>query len=89
MSRSGFRVITTCSPRNFDLVKSRGADEVYDYRNIDECVKNIRASVGDDLQYAYGCIGSSECPLVRTQEVSVTSVLTILDISGLFSRLVQ
>jgi len=29
--RSGQTVITTCSPRNFDLVKSRGADVVLDY----------------------------------------------------------
>ena len=29
---SGRRVITTCSPKHFDLAKSRGADVVYDYR---------------------------------------------------------
>ncbi|KAI0457606.1 putative zinc-binding oxidoreductase ToxD [Xylaria acuta] len=29
---SGWNVITTCSPRHFDLVRDRGADEVFDYR---------------------------------------------------------
>lgn len=31
MYRSGNRVITTCSPKHFDLMKELGADEVYDY----------------------------------------------------------
>ena len=30
---SGYTVITTCSPHNFDLVKSLGADVVYDYKD--------------------------------------------------------
>ncbi|KAK4496401.1 hypothetical protein PRZ48_012381 [Zasmidium cellare] len=29
---SGRKVLTTCSPKHFDLLKSRGADVVYDYR---------------------------------------------------------
>ncbi|GAW20137.1 hypothetical protein ANO14919_096340 [Xylariales sp. No.14919] len=29
---SGWNVITTCSPKHFDLVKDRGADMVFDYR---------------------------------------------------------
>ncbi|KAK4543082.1 hypothetical protein LTR36_005859 [Oleoguttula mirabilis] len=32
---SGNRVITTCSPKHFDLVKDRGADIAYDYRELD------------------------------------------------------
>ena len=30
---SGYAVITTCSPHNFDLVKSLGVDVVYDYKD--------------------------------------------------------
>ena len=30
--RSGYIPIATCSPHNFDLAKSRGAEEVFDYR---------------------------------------------------------
>lgn len=37
---AGFEVITTCSPRNFDYVKSLGADKVFDYNS---------PSVTDDL----------------------------------------
>ncbi|KAJ4388762.1 hypothetical protein N0V93_006222 [Gnomoniopsis smithogilvyi] len=29
---SGFKVVTACSPRNFDLVKSLGADLAFDYK---------------------------------------------------------
>ncbi|KAF3760258.1 putative zinc-binding oxidoreductase ToxD [Cryphonectria parasitica EP155] len=32
---SGWRVVTTCSPRNFDLVKGLGADLVFDYKDPD------------------------------------------------------
>ena len=53
---SGFKVITTCSPQNFDLVKEVGADEAYDYHEFDQCVNSIKKSVGDDLQYAYVCV---------------------------------
>lgn len=31
MSRSGMKVITTSSPKNFQLLRDRGADLVYDY----------------------------------------------------------
>lgn len=30
---SGYRVITTASPKNHDFVKSLGADEAYDYKD--------------------------------------------------------
>ena len=59
-ARSGFNVITTCSPRNFELVKERGADQVCDYHDFDKCAKNIKKSVGDELQYAYVCVFGEE-----------------------------
>ena len=62
---SGFRVITTCSPRNYELVKARGADEAYDYHDFDKCVEGIRASVGDDLQYTYVCVIGEDPAKVR------------------------
>lgn len=31
LHRSGLKVITTASPRNFDLLESLGADHVFDY----------------------------------------------------------
>ena len=63
-SRSGFRVITTCSPPNFDLVKSRGADGIYDYSDIEKCTQDVKASVRNDLQYAYVCVMNDYAPQV-------------------------
>ena len=57
---SGFRVLTTCSPANFELVKARGADEAYDYHDFEKCVRDIKAAVSDDLQYAYACIAGED-----------------------------
>ncbi|TXT07235.1 hypothetical protein VHUM_03405 [Vanrija humicola] len=38
----GFKVVTVASPKNFDLVKSYGADEVFDYREgADAVVANV------------------------------------------------
>ncbi|KAA1472741.1 dehydrogenase [Dentipellis sp. KUC8613] len=48
---SGLYVIATASPRNFDLVKSLGADEVFDYHDP-EVGKKIKASTGGKLKYA-------------------------------------
>lgn len=53
-------IITTCSPRNFDLVKARGADFVADYRNPDVCIGQIRDFIGDKLEIAYDCISEGE-----------------------------
>ena len=55
MVRSGLTVITTASPKSFDLVKSRGADAVFDY-NDPECGEKIRAYSKDSLRYVLDCI---------------------------------
>ncbi|KAG8157096.1 hypothetical protein KVR01_013086 [Diaporthe batatas] len=49
------KVITTCSPRNFDLVRSYGADAVFDY-NSPTCGADIRAHTANALDYALDCI---------------------------------
>lgn len=46
---SGYKVYTTCSPRNFDLVKSLGADEVFDYKDPKSAAA-IRAATDDKLK---------------------------------------
>ncbi|KAF2967893.1 hypothetical protein GQX73_g5705 [Xylaria multiplex] len=43
---SGWNVITTCSPKHFDLVKDRGADMVFDYRAPNVGQKIYEASHG-------------------------------------------
>ncbi|KAK0645434.1 putative alcohol dehydrogenase [Cercophora newfieldiana] len=51
----GFHILTTCSPRNFDLVKSFGAHETFDYRAPD-CAATIRAHCGNALDLAIDCV---------------------------------
>ena len=63
-SRSGFKIIATCSPHNFDLVKSRGADYSFDYHEMDKCVKNVRELVRDDCCYAFNCVDGATGPQV-------------------------
>ena len=42
---SGYNVIATCSPRNFDLVKSMGASEVFDYKDPESIEKIKKLNV--------------------------------------------
>ena len=52
---SGYEVLTTCSPRNFDQVKSIGADNVFDY-NDPSSADTIRQLTGDSLTLAFDTI---------------------------------
>lgn len=52
---SGYKVITTCSARNFDLVRRLGADEVYDYNNPDSPAK-IRESTKNNLKLVFDTV---------------------------------
>ncbi|KAJ5753986.1 uncharacterized protein N7511_008139 [Penicillium nucicola] len=52
---SGYKVLTTCSPRNFDLVRSLGADEVYDYNDANAAAE-IRKATDNKLKYVFDCI---------------------------------
>lgn len=53
---SGLTVITTASPHNFDLLKSLGADAVFDYRS-DSCIADIQAYTGGELYHSWDCTG--------------------------------
>lgn len=44
-------MITTCSPHNFELVKSYGADIAFDYKSP-TCAQDIRAATKNTLRYA-------------------------------------
>jgi NADPH:quinone reductase-like Zn-dependent oxidoreductase len=52
-----YEVITTCSPRNFDLVKELGANFTFDYSSPD-VVEQIK-SAAPDLAYVFDTIGNS------------------------------
>ncbi|KAK7927537.1 GroES-like protein [Apiospora marii] len=54
---SGLKVIATCSPHNFDEVRSMGADVVVDYRSP-QCAADIKRITDNRLRYAWDCIGT-------------------------------
>ncbi|KAF2864725.1 putative zinc-binding oxidoreductase ToxD [Massariosphaeria phaeospora] len=60
---SGFEVLTTCSPKNFDYVKSLGADKVFDYASP-TVAADIRAYTNDKLFYAWDTIGEHSAPQI-------------------------
>ncbi|CAI6342564.1 unnamed protein product [Periconia digitata] len=53
---SGFRVLTTCSPSNYDYVKSLGADVTFNSRDPNVGAQ-IREYTKNKLYYAWDCIG--------------------------------
>ncbi|THZ15904.1 GroES-like protein [Aureobasidium pullulans] len=58
---SGLEVIAICSPHNWDLVKSLGADATFDYKDP-ECSKKIREHTKDNLKHAFDCISEGSSP---------------------------
>lgn len=71
---AGYKVITTCSLQNNALVKSRGADEVFDY-NDPECGSKIRAFTGNRLRYAWDTIGRDVSAKVCDEALSTDSAI--------------
>ncbi|KAF0637659.1 hypothetical protein FPSE5266_11188 [Fusarium pseudograminearum] len=56
---SGLIPIATCSPHNFDLVKSFGAEAVFDYRRP-ETPEEVRKFTRNSLKYVLDCISEPE-----------------------------
>ena len=54
-SRSGFKVITTTSPKHFEMVRSYGAEKAFDY-NSPTCSEDIRSYTKNTLQYVIDII---------------------------------
>lgn len=53
---SGLIVITTSSPRNFDYLKSLGADTVYDYhKDTETLAQEIKAATKNKLTLSWDC----------------------------------
>lgn len=66
---SGLRVVTTCSPRNFDFCRRLGADACFDYRDP-ACAAQIRDATADGLMYAFDTISEGEAPRICAQSLS-------------------
>jgi NADPH:quinone reductase-like Zn-dependent oxidoreductase len=56
---SGYTVITTCSARNFEYVKSLGADAAFDY-NDPQCARDIRKFTQNKLALVWDTISLPE-----------------------------
>ncbi|PVH89277.1 zinc-binding dehydrogenase family oxidoreductase [Cadophora sp. DSE1049] len=56
---SGMRPITTCSPKNFDLAKSYGAEAVFDYRSA-SAIEDIKTYTKNSLKYVLDCVSEPE-----------------------------
>lgn len=52
---SGYKVLTTCSPHNFDLVRSLGADAVFNYKDPNSAAE-IRKQTNNNLKLVLDCI---------------------------------
>ncbi|KAI0106403.1 zinc-binding dehydrogenase [Nemania sp. FL0031] len=59
LKHSGYDPIATCSPRNFDLVRERGASAVFDYAAPD-VIARIKAHTGGRLKYVLDCISDAD-----------------------------
>ncbi|KAJ9122536.1 hypothetical protein QFC22_001965 [Naganishia vaughanmartiniae] len=61
---AGYKVITTCSPKNFDLVKQYGANVVVDYHDADAAIQEIKKATSGRLTRAFDCISAGHSALV-------------------------
>lgn len=79
---SGLTVVVTCSPRNFDYVKSLGADAAYDY-NSPSCSKDIKEYTKDQVKHVFDCISEGNSTKISLEAMSsaggVYSTLLYLD----------
>ncbi|KAF8266444.1 hypothetical protein EI94DRAFT_1849429 [Lactarius quietus] len=58
---AGFHVIMTASPKNFDLVKDLGADEVFDYCN-EGVIEKIHTTTGNTLDLTVNTVSEGKMP---------------------------
>ncbi|KAG0650013.1 ACT-toxin biosynthesis S2 [Hyphodiscus hymeniophilus] len=66
---SGLKVITTASPRNFDLLKNLGADHVFDYHDP-ACGAAIRELTKNDLHLVFDTIATASTAAICAEALS-------------------
>lgn len=69
--------MTTASPRNFDLVKSLGADAVFDYHD-DDVVTKIKEATGDSVAYAVDAISVAASQRISAEVIAPTGGKVVL-----------
>ncbi len=67
--RSGLTVVTTASPRNHGMLKSLGADAVFDY-NASDCGAQIRSYTDNKLFHAFDCIAQEASAKICAEALS-------------------
>lgn len=77
---AGYKVATTASPRNFDLVRSLGADAVFDYRDPD-VVAEIKQVTGGSLTRALDAISDRASQRISAEVLAPTGGKVVL-VSG-------
>jgi len=86
---AGLNVIATASPKNFDLVRSFGAAEVFDYKDKDLAAK-IKAALSKDgiqrkVAWAYDAVSEAETLKVSVEVLEGTGALiTVLPLPQTF-----
>ncbi|KAI8609816.1 alcohol dehydrogenase class-3 [Chytriomyces sp. MP71] len=60
---SGYTVLTTASPRNFDYLTRLGADKVFDY-NSATVAADIRAASNGGVTLAFDCVSEAQSPRI-------------------------
>ena len=66
---AGYNIITTCSSRSFDHVKSLGASAAFDYKDPD-CAAKIREHPSDSLTMIFDCVSSGDSPKICAAALS-------------------
>jgi len=66
---SGYRVLTTSSPRNYEYLRSLGVDEIFDY-NSPSCAKDIKAATGGRLKLVWDCFSTADTAKLCAEAMS-------------------
>lgn len=67
---AGLKVITACSPRNFELVKQHGADAIVDYRDAKAAVGMIKNATRSRLRLAFDCISDGDSGIICAETLA-------------------
>ncbi|KAF8709706.1 NADPH quinone reductase, partial [Rhizoctonia solani] len=65
----GYKVVTTTSPKNFDFLKSLGADTVINYRDAD-VVAQIQRATGNSLKFAFDTISEENTQITCVKSLT-------------------
>lgn len=66
----GFNIATVSSPRHFSLLRSLGAQHVFDYKDPDVVAK-IRQAV-PDIKYVFDTIGNETSSVIASSAISLS-----------------